>query len=79
MANGQPLTTAESDFNKTNPVQNYTARAIANAVPDPIVAKLQANPSQVRDFDQHFGPGIGEFILSGGRTKMGAAGAPSGG
>jgi hypothetical protein len=79
VAAGQPLATAEADFNKANPVQNYTARAIANAVPDNIASHLVANPDTVRAFDQHFGPGIGEFILSGGRTKMGAAGVPSNG
>ena len=79
VAAGQPLATAEADFNKANPVQNYTARAIANAVPDDIASYLVANPKTVTAFDQHFGPGIGEFILSGGRTKMGAAGVPAGG
>ena len=70
VAANQPLSTAETEFNQTHPVEMYTARAIANAIPDDLVAKLQANPSKVADFDQHFGPGIGEFILKGGRTQM---------
>jgi hypothetical protein len=79
LATGKPLATAEADFNKANPVQTYTARAIANAVPDDIAAHLMANPDTVKAFDQHFGPGIGEFILKGGRTGMGRAGVPSNG
>jgi hypothetical protein len=76
---GKPLMTAEIEFNKQHPVQNYTARAIANAVPDNIAAHLVSNPDTVQQFDHHFGPGIGEFILQGNRTKMGAAGVvPSG-
>jgi hypothetical protein len=79
LAEGQPLVTAEADFNKTHPVEIYTARAIANAVPDDIAAHLVANPDTVKAFDQHFGPGIGEFILKGGRSGMGRAGVPSNG
>jgi hypothetical protein len=80
LAAGKPLATAEVEFNKQNPVQSYTQRAIANAVPDDIVAHLTANPDTVTAFDKHFGKGIGEFILKGGRTGMGAsAGAQSGG
>ena len=80
LAAGKPLATAEVEFNKQNPVQNYTQRAIANAVPDDIVAHLTANPDTVAAFDKHFGRGIGEFILKGGRTGMGAsAGAQAGG
>ena len=79
LAAGQPLTTAEVEFNKQNPAQSYTQRAIANAVPNDIVAHLVANPATVTAFDKHFGPGIGEFILKGGRTGMGMAGAQSGG
>jgi hypothetical protein len=80
LAAGKPLATAEVEFNKQNPVQSYTQRAIANAVPDDIVAHLTANPDTVAAFDKHFGKGIGEFILKGGRTGMGAsAGAQSGG
>ena len=79
LAAGKPLATAEAEFNKANPVENYTARAIANAVPDDIASHLAANPDTVKAFDQHFGPGIGEFILKGGRTGMGRAGVPSNG
>lgn len=74
VANGQPLATAETDFNKTNPVQLYTLRAIANAVPDQIAAHLVQNPQTVGDFDKTFGKGIGEIILKGQRTPMGSAG-----
>jgi hypothetical protein len=79
VANNQPLATAETEFNQTHPVEIYTARAIANAIPDDVVTKLRANPSKVADFDQHFGPGIGEFILNGGRTQMAAPGRVGGG
>ncbi len=73
LAQGKPLSGAEADFNKTHPVQNYEQRAVANAVPDDIVQHLQQNPDTVEAFNKHFGPGIGQFILSGGRTGMGAA------
>jgi hypothetical protein len=69
---GQPLATAEADFNKTHPVATYTQRAIANAVPDDISSYLVAHPDTVKAFDGHFGPGVGEFIIKGGRTGMGA-------
>jgi soluble lytic murein transglycosylase-like protein len=68
---GQPLATAEAEFNKAHPVSAYTSRAIANAVPDDIAAYLTAHPDTVKAFDGHFGPGIGEFILRGGRTGLG--------
>jgi len=79
LAAGQPLAAAEVEFNKTHPVENYTARAIANAVPEDMAAFLMAHPDTVQHFDQRFGPGIGEFILKGGRTQMGAPGRPSNG
>jgi hypothetical protein len=72
---GQPLATAEVDFNKTHPVDVYSNRAIANAVPDDISSYLVAHPDTVKAFDGHFGSGIGEFIIHGGRTGMGAEAA----
>jgi hypothetical protein len=68
---GKPLTTAEVDFTKTHPTATYVQRAVANAVPDDIASYLTAHPDTVKAFDGHFGPGIGEFIIQGGRTGMG--------
>lgn len=76
---GQPLATAETDFNKAHPVAEYTTRAIANAVPDNVAQYLLEHPDTVGDFDKHFGKGIGEFVLKGGRSALGAsAGATHG-
>lgn len=67
----QPLANAEVEFNKANPPQVYTMRAIANAVPDDAVTKLQGDPKTLGPlFDQKYGPGVAAFILSGGRTGM---------
>lgn len=73
LANGQPLATAETDFNKAHPIKDYTLRAIANAVPDDLTDYLKAHPETVGAFNKHFGAGIGEFILKGSRTGLGSA------
>lgn len=76
LAANKSLVTAEADFNKANPPGMYTKRAIANAVPDPAVTALMANPDVLRaDFDKKYGAGMTNFIVRGGRAGMGVGGS----
>ena len=71
LANGGSLLTAERDFNKANPPENYVRRAIANAVPDDAVRLLQSNPQQYQAaFDQKYGDGMAAYVMGGNRTGM---------
>jgi len=79
LGQNQPIANAAVAFNQTHPVAQYVMRALSNAVPDEYVNALKQNPGSVAAFDGRFGRGIGEFILHGGRTGMGAVGGmPSG-
>lgn len=71
LANNGSLLTAERDFNKANPPENYVRRAIANAVPDAAVNLLASNPDQYKaDFDKKYGDGMAAYVLGGNRKGM---------
>ena len=77
-ATNQPLSTAETEFNKTHPPGLYAMRGIANAVPKGYADGLMAGKIKPEDIDKRFGKGVAEFILKGGRTGIGAAGGFTG-
>ena len=60
---GQPILSADVDFNKTHPPQGYAMGAITSQIPQPAVQHLRSDPTLAPQFDKQFGPGTAEYLI----------------
>lgn len=61
---GDSLVGADVAFNKMHPAEDYAKGAIVGVIPPAAIDHLTKQPNLSKQFDQQFGPGMAQYILS---------------